>query len=631
MVDFITLKLPDGSTHKAKKGETALDVAKVLGIEKGALAAKLGEEVLDLSRPIETSGDFQILTFQDKLGKEVFWHSSAHVLAAAIKRLFPNAQPTIGPSIEEGFYYDFHNLQISNDDFQKIEIEMKRVIKEGLKFEREDITQAKAKELFKGNKFKLEMAEELDKPSMYKTGSFIDLCCGPHIPHTKLIGAVALTKLSGAYWRADAEKEQLTRVYGISFPTEEELKTYKTRIEEAERRDHRKLGQRLDIFSLHDEGPGFVFWHPNGMIIYNELMDFWRQEHRKAGYQQVMTPIILKKQLWLQSGHWDHYKENMYFTQIDGEEYAVKPMNCPGGILIYKTNKHSYRELPIRMAEVGLDHRHELGGVLHGLLRVRAFWQDDAHIYCLPEQMEDEIIGVVKLIDKFYKTFGFEYAVELSTRPDNFMGKIEDWDRAEATLKKAMDKIKMGFIIKEKDGAFYGPKLDFHIRDSLGRTWQCATCQLDFQMPEKFDLRYMGEDGTENHRPVMIHRVIYGSMERFIGILIEHFAGNLPLWVSPYQVRILTVGEKFNDYAFAANKKLFDEGIRTSVDDSANTISKKVREAQMDKVNYMIIVGEKEAESNTLAVRTRDGKTTYGMKPEEFLKQMKEEIETRKL
>jgi threonyl-tRNA synthetase len=522
------------------------------------------------------------------------------VLAAAIQKLYPKARPTIGPFVEEGFYYDFDNLQINQEDFPKIEKEIKEIIHANQAFVREDIPKKKAMELFKANKFKLEMISELDKVSIYKTGDFVDLCRGPHVPSTRYLQAIKLTKLSGAYWRGDAKKEQLTRVYGVAFPTREELTAYVTRIEEAERRDHRKLGQRMDLFSFHDEGPGFVFWHPNGMIIYNELLSFWREEHRKAGYSQVMTPVILKKELWLQSGHWDHYKENMYFTKIDGEDYAVKPMNCPGGILIYKNRKHSYKEFPIRMAEVGLDHRHELSGVLHGLMRVRSFWQDDAHLYCLPEQMEDEIIGVVRLIDKFYKVFGFEYIVELSTRPDNFMGKIADWDRAESTLKKAMARIKMGYTIKEKDGAFYGPKLDFHIRDSLGRTWQCATCQLDFQMPEKFDLKYMGPDGTENHRPVMIHRVVYGSVERFIGILIEHFAGKLPLWISPFQVRILPIGENFNEFADKLKSQMFDAGIRVGVDDSANTIGKKIREAQLDKVNYMLVVGEKRSEEHNV-------------------------------
>ncbi|MBW2988133.1 threonine--tRNA ligase [Candidatus Woesearchaeota archaeon] len=628
---FVSLEIK-GKKHRFKAGITAEEVAQKLGLSlDGVIAARVGDTAIDLNRPITHSGVFKLLSFKDTLGKEIFWHSSAHLLAAAILKLYPKAKPAIGPPIEEGFYYDFYNLHISQEDFPKIEAEMKKLVHENHPFLREEISNAKAKQLFKGNKFKLEILKELEKPSIYHTGNFVDLCRGPHVPSTKYLHAIKLTKLSGAYWRGDAKREQLTRVYGISFPTKEELKAYITRLEEAEKRDHRKIGARLELFSFHEEGPGFMFWHNNGMIIFNELLDYWKEEHRKAGYQLVMTPIILRKTLWLQSGHWEHYKEHMYFTEIDGEEYAVKPMNCPGGILIYKSRKHSYREFPIRMAEVGLVHRHELSGVLHGLMRVRAFWQDDAHIYCLPEQMEDEIIGVVKLVDKFYKVFGFEYSVELSTRPEKFMGKREHWDKAEDTLKSAMKKIGKPFTINEGEGAFYGPKLDFHIRDALGRSWQCATIQLDFQMPEKFDLRYMGPDGTENHRPVMIHRVVYGSFDRFIGILLEHFAGKLPLWLSPYQVRILTIGERFNDYAYKINKMLFEAGIRTQVDDSDNTISKKVREAQLDKVNYMVIVGEKEATSNTLAVRTRAGKTTYGVKLRDFLKQLKDEIAKKKI
>jgi threonyl-tRNA synthetase len=620
----------EGKKHRFKSGITALEVAEKLGL-KGALAGRLNESLIDLASPIETSGEFTLLTFKDAAGKEVFWHSAAHLLASAVLRLYPEAKPTIGPAIEEGFYYDFANLHIGQTEFPRIEKEIKRLISQNSPFKREAISKAKAKKLLAHNRFKLEMIEELDELSFYTTGSFTDLCRGPHVPSSGSIKAIKLTKLSGAYWRADAKNEQLTRIYGIAFPSRQELDEYTKRLEEAERRDHRKLGARLDLFSFHDEGPGFVFWHPNGMVIYNELLDYWRAEHKKAGYKLVMTPIILKKELWLQSGHWDHYRDHMYFTEIEGEEYAVKPMNCPGGILIYKHSKHSYKEFPLRLAEVGLDHRHELSGVLHGLLRVRSFWQDDAHIYCLPDQLEEEIIGVVNLTDRFYRAFGFEYHVELSTRPEKFMGKKEDWDRAEATLKGAMKKNRMKFSVSEGDGAFYGPKLDFHIKDSLGRTWQCATCQLDFQMPEKFDLTYMGPDGTENHRPVLIHRVVYGSFERFIGILIEHFAGRLPLWLSPYQVRILTIAEKFDSYAKRVNEQLFARGIRSALDISGNTIGKKIREAQLDKVNYMVIIGDKEVSQKTIAVRNRDGKQTFGLKLEKFLKELEKEIADKRL
>ncbi len=624
----IKLKFPDGSEKSFEKGIKGEEVIKLLpnSVRKNAIAVKLNERVYDLNAPLNESGSFRVLTFEDEEGKKTFWHSSAHILAAAIRRLYPDALPAIGPAIENGFYYDFYNLPISNEDFKRIEEEAYKIIKENQKFERNEISKEEALKLFKDNRFKVELINDLQKPSVYKNGDFIDLCRGPHIPSTGYVKAFKLTKLSGAYWRGDAKNEQLTRIYGISFPKKEMLDNYLKAIEEAEKRDHRKIGARLDLFSFHDEGPGFVFWHPNGMIIYNELLDYWKEEHRKAGYKLVMTPIILKKQLWLQSGHWDHYKENMYFTRIDNEDYAIKPMNCPGGILIYKSSKHSYKEFPIRLGEIGLVHRHELSGVLHGLFRVRSFWQDDAHIYCLPEQLEDEIINVIKLTDKFYKLFGFDYEIELSTRPDDYMGELKTWNMAEDILKKSLKRLGRKFKINEGDGAFYGPKIDFHIRDSMGRTWQCGTCQLDFQMPEKFDLTYMGKDGTENHRPIMLHRVIYGSMERFIGILLEHFAGKLPLWLSPYQVRVITIGEKFNDYADEVYKKLFENNIRVQLDDSANTVSKKIREAQLDKVNYMVIIGEKEFLNKKIAVRNRQGKTEYNKEIRSFIKELKEEI-----
>jgi threonyl-tRNA synthetase len=630
----VKLKFPDKSVKEYEKGITGNEILKKLPkqLQKKALAIKVDENLYDLTTPITSSGTFTILTFDDTEGKSIFWHSSSHIMAEAILRLFPKAQPAIGPSIEEGFYYDFYNLDLVPEDFPKVEKEIYKILKESQKFVRTELTNKKALAEFKSNKFKTEMIKDLGDVSTYTVGSFSDLCRGPHVVHSGKIKSFKLTKVSGAYWRADASKEQLTRVYGISFPDSESLQLYLKRIQEAERRDHRKIGARLDLFSLHDEGPGFVFWHPNGMIIYNELLDFWRKEHRMAGYDQVMTPVILSKKLWLQSGHWEHYQKNMYFTKIDKEDFAVKPMNCPGGIIIYKNKKHSYKEFPLRLAEVGLDHRHEMSGVLHGLFRVRSFWQDDAHLYCLPEQLEDEIVGVVNLTDKFYKMFGFEYTVELSTRPKKFLGKKQDWDKAEDILKKALKKVGLDFQINEGDGAFYGPKIDFHIKDSMGRTWQCGTCQLDFQMPEKFDLTYMGPDGTENHRPIMLHRVIYGSLERFIGVLIEHFAGKLPLWLSPYQVRILPIADKFNDYSKEVNKILFEAGIRCAIDDSQNTIGKKIREAQMDKVNYMLIIGEKELEKKTLAIRSRDtGETEYKVSTKDFLKRLEKEIKSKSL
>ncbi len=624
----IKLKFPDGSEKSFEKGIKGEEVIKLLpkNIRKNAIAIQLNETIYDLNASLTESGSFRVLTFDDDAGKKTFWHSSSHILAAAIKRLYPDALPAIGPAIENGFYYDFYNLPISNEDFKKIEEEAYKIINENQRFERQEISKKDALKLFKKNRFKVELIQDLKKPSVYKNGDFVDLCRGPHIPSTGYVKAFKLTKLSGAYWRGDAKNEQLTRIYGISFPKKEMLDSYLKAIEEAEKRDHRKIGAKLDLFSFHDEGPGFVFWHPNGVIIYNELLDYWKEEHRKAGYELVMTPIILKKQLWLQSGHWDHYKKNMYFTKIDNEEYAVKPMNCPGGILIYKSKVHSYKEFPIRLGEIGLVHRHELSGVLHGLFRVRSFWQDDAHIYCLPEQLEDEIVNVIKLTDRFYRMFGFDYEIELSTRPDDYMGSLETWNKAEDILKRSLKKIGRKFKINEGDGAFYGPKIDFHIRDSMGRTWQCGTCQLDFQMPEKFDLTYMGKDGRENHRPIMLHRVIYGSMERFVGILLEHFAGKLPLWLSPYQVRIITIGEAFNEYANEVYKKLFEHNIRVQLDDTANTVSKKIREAQLDKVNYMVIIGEKEFSQKKIAVRNRQGKTEYNKDIETFLKELQKEI-----
>jgi threonyl-tRNA synthetase len=632
-MEEITLKFPDGKSKKFRKGIMGKEILKSLpqAIRKAAVGIKVENNILGLSQPILDSGNFLVLTFNDEEGKNIFWHSSAHVLATAIKHLFPKALPAIGPAIKDGFYYDFYNLQLSTEDFTKIEKEVKKTTQQNNEFIRKEISKLEALKLFKNNKFKTELIKDLEKPSIYSNGDFTDLCRGPHLLSTGVIKAFKLTKLSGAYWRADSKKEQLTRIYGISFPKQDQLNEHLKHIEEAEKRDHRKIGQQLNLFSFHDEGPGFVFWHPNGMIIYNELLDFWKEEHRKAGYQLVMTPIILSKKLWVQSGHWSHYKENMYFTKIDNEDYAVKPMNCPGGILIYKTNSHSYKEFPLRIGEVGLVHRHELSGVLHGLFRVRSFWQDDAHIYCLPDQLEQEIVNVISLVDKFYKLFGFNYSIELSTRPDDSMGKKEVWDKAELILKSSLRKAGKKFKINEGDGAFYGPKIDFHIEDSMGRTWQCGTCQLDFQMPEKFDLTYMGKDGVNNHRPIMLHRVIYGSMERFIGILIEHFAGKLPLWLSPYQVRVITIGEKFNGYAKKVNDKLFSKGFRSQLDDSANTVGKKIREAQMDKVNYMVVIGEKEYESKTIAVRNRNGKSRYKVKLNDFIEDIEKEIKNKNI
>ena len=566
--------------------------------------------------------------------QEQLRHSAAHILAAAIQELYPKAKNTIGPPVEEGFYYDFDELDIKPEDFPKIEEKIKEIIKENQAFERKEITLTEAKKIFKGNKYKIELAEEFkkagDKLTVYSCGKFTDLCRGPHMKSTGEVKAIKLTKIAGAYWRGDCKNKQLTRVYGIAFESEKELRQHLALIEEALKRDHRKLGQELDLFSFHECAPGMPFWHPKGTIIWNELLAYWREEHVKAGYSEIRTPIILNKSLWLQSGHWDHFRENMYFTKVDDQDYALKPMNCPAGIKVYNNTIRSYKELPLRMAELGLVHRHELSGVLAGLLRVRAFTQDDAHLYCTPETLKEEIKGVILLTDKIYKKFGFEYHVELSTKPENSMGDPKLWEKAEKTLADAMDELKRKYKINPGDGAFYGPKLDFHLKDALGRTWQCGTLQLDFQMPIKYDLKYMGADGTQNHQPIMLHRTIYGSVERFIGVLLEHTAGKLPLWLSPVQVKILSIADRFNDYCYSAAKQMKEAGIRVEVDDSAESINKKVRGAQLEQVNYILVVGEREVNDKTVTVRTRDDNKVLGAKKtNEFVERIVKEIEER--
>ncbi|HHY41483.1 MAG TPA: threonine--tRNA ligase [Thermoanaerobacterales bacterium] len=626
----VQVTLKDGIKKTYPKGislfEIAEDISKKLG--KEALAAKVDGVVKDLSYKVQDDCQVEILTFDDEEGRKVFWHSSSHVMAQAVKRLFPEVKLAIGPAIDEGFYYDFDREEsFSPSDLEKIEQEMAKIVAEDYAFYREDISRQEALNHLKNQNepYKVELVEELPEEaniSFYKQGEFTDLCAGPHIPSTGKIKAFKLTSLAGAYWRGDERNKMLQRIYGISFPKKSMLEEYLARIEEAKKRDHRKLGKELDLFSIHEEGPGFPFFHPKGMVIWNILTDFWRREHQKRGYQEIKTPIILNEQLWRRSGHWDHYKENMYFTKIDELDYAVKPMNCPGGILMYKTASHSYRDLPIRLGELGLVHRHEKSGVLHGLMRVRCFTQDDAHIFMMPSQIEEEIIGVIDLIDYVYKIFGFEYHVELSTRPEDSMGSDELWEQATNALQKALEKKGMPYKINEGDGAFYGPKIDFHLKDSIGRTWQCGTIQLDFQMPERFDLTYIGPDG-EKHRPVMIHRVIFGSIERFIGILIEHFAGAFPVWLAPVQARILPISEKHMDYARKVKHCLEEAGIRVELDERNEKIGYKIREAQMQKVPYMLIVGDKEAEENTVSVRVRE-KGDIGQKSiESFIDEVK--------
>jgi threonyl-tRNA synthetase len=563
--------------------------------------------------------------------QEKLRHSAAHILAAAIQELYPKAKNTIGPPVEEGFYYDFDDLKITPEDFPKIEAKIKEIIKENKPFVKKEIMLTESKKIFKGNNYKIELAEEFkkrgDRLSVYSCGGFTDLCRGPHMKSTGEIKAIKLTKIAGAYWRGDSRNKQLTRVYGVAFESEKELKQHLFMLEEAAKRDHRKIGQELDLFSFHECAPGMPFWHPKGTIIWNELLAYWREEHAKAGYQEIRTPIILNKNLWLQSGHWDHYKDNMYFTKVDELDYALKPMNCPGGIQIYKNSIKSYKELPLRIAELGPVHRHELSGVLAGLLRVRAFIQDDAHIYCTDETLKDEIKGVIKLDDKIYKKFGFDYNLELSTKPENSMGDPKLWEKAEKILAEAMDELKLKYKINPGDGAFYGPKIDFHLKDALGRTWQCGTLQLDFQMPIQFDLKYMGADGTQNHQPVMLHRTIYGSVERFIGVLLEHTAGKLPLWLSPVQVKILSIADRFNNYAYSVAKQMKEAGIRVEVDDGAESINKKVRGAQLEQTNYILVVGEREVKDKTVTVRTRDDNKVLGAKKTDaFVKQLVNEI-----
>ena len=630
-MDEIKVTLKGGVEKLYKKGISLLEIAQDISprLAKEALIAKVDGKAKDLSVKVDEDCNVEILTFEDEEARKAFWHSTSHVMAQAVKRLFPETKLAIGPAIDEGFYYDFdRDESFTPSDLEKIENEMAKIVAENYPFCRIDVTKEEALSEFKkmGEPYKVELIEALpeDAPiSFYQQGEFKDLCAGPHIPSTGKIKAFKLTSLAGAYWRGDERNKMLQRIYGISFPKKSMLDEYLKRIEEAKKRDHRKLGRELDIFSLHEEGPGFPFFHPNGMVIWNLLTDFWRKEHTKRGYKEIKTPIILNEELWRRSGHWDHYKENMYFTQIDGENYAVKPMNCPGGILMYKTDSHSYRDLPIRLGELGLVHRHELSGVLHGLMRVRCFTQDDAHIFMTPSQIEDEIIGVIDLVDYFYQIFGFEYNVELSTRPENSMGSDELWEQATSALQGALEKKGMPYKINEGDGAFYGPKIDFHLKDSLGRTWQCGTIQLDFQMPERFDLTYIGQDG-EKHRPVMIHRVIFGSIERFIGILIEHYGGAFPVWLAPVQAKILPISEKHLDYAYKVKKQLDAAGIRAEVDERNEKIGYKVRDAQMKRIPFMLVTGDKEASENTVSVRTRE-KGDTGSKPiEEFINEVNE-------
>jgi threonyl-tRNA synthetase len=632
----LKITFPDGSVKQFEQAQTGMDIAKSISnkLAKKALAAKVNGKIVDLSQPLEGEVELQILTFDDEEGKQVFWHSSAHIMAQAIKRLFPETQFGIGPSIKEGFYYDVDSEHVFvPEDMEAIQNEMLKIASEDLTFTRKELPRAEALQFFteKGESYKQILINDLPEDaviSTYTQGDFTDLCRGPHLPRTGMLKAAAVLSFAGAYWRGNSDNKMLQRIYAITFPDKKELDDYLFRLEEAKKRDHRKLGAELGLFAFMDEGPGFPFFLPKGIELRNQLEAYWREIHTKAGYQEIRTPIMLNRSLWERSGHWDHYKENMYFTKIDDEDFAIKPMNCPGGILVYKHDMHSYRDLPIRMGEIGLVHRHELSGALHGLMRVRAFWQDDAHIFMLPEQIKDEIIGVTRLIDTVYKQFGFSYHVELSTRPEDSVGDDAVWEQATQALRDAMDAINMPYQVNEGDGAFYGPKLDFHLTDSIGRTWQCGTIQLDFVMPERFDLTYVGED-NQKHRPVMIHRVCFGSIERFIGILIEHYAGAFPLWLSPFQAKILTITEHQNEYAEKVAAELQAHGLRVEVDARNEKIGYKIREARNQKTPYLLVVGGKEAEAGTIAVRKRGSEESNTMTVAEFVQQAVAEVAAR--
>ncbi len=631
----ITLK--DGSVKEYAQAMSVIDIAKDLseGLARVACAGEVNGEVVDLRTVLEQDCELNILTAKDEKGLAALRHTASHVMAQAVKRLYPNTKLAIGPSIADGFYYDMEfEAPLTSDDFGKIEAEMKKIIKEDLKIERFTKSREDAIAFMKekGEPYKVELIEDLpegEEISFYSQGEFVDLCAGPHLMSTKGVGkAFKIMSLAGAYWRGDEHNKMLTRLYATAFGKKEELEAYITMMEEAKKRDHRKLGKELGLFMMHEAGPGFPFFLPKGMVLKNTLLDYWRQIHKKAGYVEVSTPIILNRSLWETSGHWDHYKNNMYTTVIDGEDYAIKPMNCPGGVLVYASEPRSYRDLPLRVGELGLVHRHEKSGQLHGLMRVRCFTQDDAHIFMTPDQIKDEIKGVVALINEVYSLFGFEYHVELSTRPEDSMGSDEDWEMATEGLRSALDEIGLPYVVNEGDGAFYGPKIDFHLVDCIGRTWQCGTIQLDFQLPQRFELEYIGADG-EKHRPIMIHRVVFGSIERFIGILIEHFAGAFPTWLAPVQVKVLPISEKYMDYAENVKKKLDEAGIRVELDTRSEKIGYKIREAQQAKIPYMLVVGQKEEEDGTVAVRSRAAGDEGTKSLDAFIADIQKEIETK--
>jgi threonyl-tRNA synthetase len=630
---MIRLTLPDGAVREYERGIKVYDVTADIseGLARVAVGAVVNEKIMGMQESINEDSSFRVVKFEDPEGKKIFWHTSAHIMAYAVQKLFPGVKFAIGPAIDNGFYYDFDTEhRFTPEDLELIENEMHNIAKEGYLLERFEMSRDEALKFFKesGEVYKVDLIENLPPEeiiSFYKLGEFTDLCAGPHLYDTKRVKAIKLMSIAGAYWRGDEKNKMLQRIYGTTYEKKKDLEEYLNRLEEAKKRDHRKLGRELDLFSMQDEGPGFPFFHPKGMIIRNILETFWRDEHTKRGYGEIKTPLILSEHLWHQSGHWDHYKENMYFTSIDEGAFAIKPMNCPGSILVYKSKMYSYRDFPLRWGELGLVHRHELSGALHGLMRVRSFTQDDAHLYLLPSQVKEELKKTIDLADYIYGIFGFKYRIELSTRPENSMGSEEQWELATTSLQEALDEKGIEYKINPGDGAFYGPKIDFHLEDAIGRTWQCGTIQLDFQMPERFDLTYVDKD-NEKKRPVMVHRTILGSMERFMGILIEHFAGKFPAWLAPVQATVLPISEKFNDYAHEIRRTMEDKGFRVETDDRAEKIGFKIREAQMMKIPYMLVVGEKEIEEGLVSVRKRDEGDLGQMSMEAFIDKLSEEV-----
>ena len=624
--------LKDGSFKEYENSKSVIEIAADIseGLARVATAGEIDGEVVDLRTVVDKDCELNILTFNDEKGKGAFRHTASHIMAQAVKRLYPETKLAIGPSVADGFYYDVdRETPFTADDLEKIEKEMKKIVKENLPIEQFTKPRNEAIEYFKEKEepYKVELIEDLPEDetiSFYSQGEFTDLCAGPHLMSTKYVKAFKLTSLAGAYWRGSEKNKMLQRIYGTAFPKKAELEEYLNMLEEAKKRDHRKLGKELGLFMMRDEGPGFPFFLPNGMVLKNVLLDYWREIHRKAGYVEISTPVMLSRHLWETSGHWDHYKENMYTTVIDEEDFAIKPMNCPGGILAYQAEPRSYRDLPIRMGELGLVHRQEKSGQLHGLMRVRCFTQDDAHIFMTPDQIKDEIKGVAGLINEVYSLFGFKYHVELSTRPEDSMGSDEDWEMATDALRGALDDLGLPYVVNEGDGAFYGPKIDFHLEDSIGRTWQCGTIQLDFQLPLRFELEYTGADG-EKHRPIMIHRVVFGSIERFIGILIEHFAGAFPTWLAPVQVKVLPISDKYLEYGQSVLDQLNAAGIRAEIDTRAEKIGYKIREAQMKKIPYMLVVGAKEEEEKKVSVRSRFAGDEGQKGLEEFIAAIMEE------